>query len=269
MRKLLVHPALANHRTDISKAMEMSADEGRELLFPHLCFRASSASLFRRFLPKFRSLQEISDRHVLVYESMPPMVTRLDLQELLAEFPSSRFPDGLTVVLDLDETLVNYKDTVGLRIRPGAIDFLNALAEFARPVIFTAATEDYGQWAITQLELAGAPKDMPRLFRQHAIPFGPVFLKDLTRLGTKLARTVIVDNVRENFVLQSGNGVEISSWFGLDSRDRALPHLLPTLRELAARKEISVSEFLKTCRTLPPMVAHPRGLPQPASRRPH
>jgi CTD small phosphatase-like protein 2 len=40
-----------------------------------------------------------------------------------------------------------------------------------------------------------------RLYRQHALPYGPIFVKDLSRLGRDLSRTIIVDNVAENFQL--------------------------------------------------------------------
>ena len=40
-----------------------------------------------------------------------------------------------------------------------------------------------------------------RLYRQHASPKGPVFVKDLSRIGRDLAKTIIVDNVAENFQL--------------------------------------------------------------------
>jgi CTD small phosphatase-like protein 2 len=38
-----------------------------------------------------------------------------------------------------------------------------------------------------------------RLYRQHALPHGPIFVKDLSRIGRDLSRTIIVDNVAENF----------------------------------------------------------------------
>ena len=38
-----------------------------------------------------------------------------------------------------------------------------------------------------------------RLYRQHALPHGPVFVKDLSRIGRDLSKCIIVDNVAENF----------------------------------------------------------------------
>lgn len=67
-----------------------------------------------------------------------------------------------------------------------------------------------------------------RLYRQHTKLKGTVFLKDLTLLGRDIARTIIVDNVAENFQLQPENGIFIRSWFD-DMNDHELLDLLPLL----------------------------------------
>jgi CTD small phosphatase-like protein 2 len=54
----------------------------------------------------------------------------------------------LTLVLDLDETLIHFKiDEVDenkgiLRLRPGIYEFLDTISKFYELVIFTAATQD-------------------------------------------------------------------------------------------------------------------------------
>lgn len=105
-----------------------------------------------------------------------------------------------TLVLDLDETLVHYVE-VGNQgeclIRPGAIKFLEEMGKYFEVVIFTAATQDYADWAIEQIDHQSNISD--RFYRQHAIPCGPVYIKDLSRLGRDLNRMIIVDNVPENF----------------------------------------------------------------------
>jgi len=37
-------------------------------------------------------------------------------------------------------------------------------------------------------------------------------IKDLGRLGRALSRTIIVDNLKENFIRQPRNGIEIVTW---------------------------------------------------------
>jgi TFIIF-interacting CTD phosphatase-like protein len=43
-------------------------------------------------------------------------------------------------------------------------------------------------------------------------------------LGRDLAKTIIVDNISENFLLQPENGISIKSWYD-DAQDDALSDL--------------------------------------------
>ena len=58
---------------------------------------------------------------------------------------------------------------------------------------------------------------------------GPAFVKDLGKLGRELSRTIIIDNVAENFQLQPENGIFIKSWFE-DPNDNVLAELTPLLK---------------------------------------
>ena len=107
-----------------------------------------------------------------------------------------------------------------------------------------------------------------RLYRQHALPWGPIFVrndvvfiksrfytkrkalqhgfsilvfesktqvKDLSKLGRNLEQTVIIDNVRENFMFQHDNGIFILPWYH-DRNDTALRDLLPLLGEIITKR---------------------------------
>jgi hypothetical protein len=273
IRKILATtPGISAFRDQMATALDCSAEDARSRLFPLLMFKAKEATNFRRFLPKLNQTATAAATAVngvtLVYEALPPMVTELGLSGLIeaqvataraaalksssnrvaasatAGGTASSAPSDLTIVLDLDETLVHFSPQTGLLFRPDVIPFLRKVAAVAATVvIFTAATEDYGHWAICQLEAAGAPRTMKRLFRQHAIPFGGVFLKDLSRLGVDVRRAVIVDNVKENFALQPGNGIEVKSWFG-EKGDKELGKMGEILEELALSAK-GVEEFLR------------------------
>lgn len=134
------------------------------------------------------------------------------------------------MVLDLDETLVHYYEANGegnYRIRPGCEKFLKEMSEFYEVCIFTAAMQDYADWVLNELDKNKYITH--RMYRQHASPNGYVFVKDLSRTGRPLARTIIVDNVAENFYLQPDNGIFIKSWFD-DMSDTALFELAPLLK---------------------------------------
>ena len=86
-----------------------------------------------------------------------------------------------------------------------------------------------------------------RLYRQHALPTGNFFIKDLSRLGRDISKTLIVDNVAENFQLQPDNGVFIRTWID-DPTDNALDELAPLLKEIAVRNVRDVREALRVFR---------------------
>jgi len=56
-----------------------------------------------------------------------------------------------------------------------------------------------------------------------------VFVKDLSKIGRPLNKTIIVDNIAENFARQPDNGIFIKSWFE-DPNDTALLELAPLLK---------------------------------------
>jgi CTD small phosphatase-like protein 2 len=67
------------------------------------------------------------------------------------------------------------------------------------------------------------------LYRRHTIPTKNSYIKDLSKLGRDLNRTLIVDNVKENFCLQPENGLHISNFLG-DEKDNELRKLSKDLK---------------------------------------
>jgi TFIIF-interacting CTD phosphatase-like protein len=66
----------------------------------------------------------------------------------------------------------------------------------------------------------------------------------LSLLGRDLNRTIIVDNISENFLLQPENGISIKSWYD-DPTDNALMQLAPLLLEIAKQKVSDVKLALR------------------------
>jgi len=112
-------------------------------------------------------------------------------------------------------------------VRPGAEEFLEEMGKYYEIVIFTAALQGYADSVLDELDTNKVIKH--RLYRQHALPYGSCYIKDLTRIGRPLSRMVIVDNLAENFQLQPENGIMIKSWIG-DPYDTALYELAPILK---------------------------------------
>ena len=85
------------------------------------------------------------------------------------------------------------------------------MSELYEVVIFTAAMQDYADWVLNTLDTDKVISH--RLYRQHASLNNMVYIKDLSKLGRPLNKTIIVDNVAENFSQQPDNGIFIKSWF--------------------------------------------------------
>jgi CTD small phosphatase-like protein 2 len=136
-----------------------------------------------------------------------------------------------TLVLDLDETLVHFEAAERkFRLRPGCLGFLRGLSHpYFEIVVFTAASQDYADFILDVLD-PERTHIRHRLYRQHTrvTPEG-IYVKDLARLGRDLTKTIIVDNIPENFAMQEGNGIEIKTWHD-DPADRELEILAPFLR---------------------------------------
>lgn len=120
-----------------------------------------------------------------------------------------------------------------LLVRPGAQMFLAEMSKVYEVVIFTAAMQDYADWVLDQLDTGKWISH--RLYRQHTSLDNGVFIKDLERIGRDLTKTIIVDNVAENFQKQPENGILIKSWYD-DPNDDALYELGPLLKLIISKK---------------------------------
>lgn len=178
-----------------------------------------------------------------------------------------------TLVLDLDETLIHFvnpkdelEDGGSLQlaelgdeendffymIRPFCNKFLAELSKFYEIVIFTAAMQDYADWIISGIDRTGYIKH--RLYRQHCgreetenngeiTSFQSI--KDLRLLGRDIKKTIIIDNLKENFMSTCpNNGIEIKSWFE-DLEDKELKNMIPFLKAMVLNEEKDLRPLLK------------------------
>ena len=168
------------------------------------------------WLDSVNSILQVKPRpKIVTVESLP--VLRLDQQRSSYDttnylLPPNKTPFIYTLVLDLDETLVHYDYVLKqFRVRPFCREFLRRMSLCYELVVFTAAHEEYANFILDQLD---PDKTMlsHRLYRQHITYVGNVCIKDLHKLGRPMNRTVIVDNLAENFSRQPRNGIEIGTW---------------------------------------------------------
>lgn len=89
--------------------------------------------------------------------------------QLITTFPNKIINKNLTLVLDLDETLVHfaYSPSGGsFIVRPGCFEFLRSVSKCYEVMIFTAATQEYANRVINLVDPQGEFIHH-RLYRQH------------------------------------------------------------------------------------------------------
>lgn len=72
----------------------------------------------------------------------------------------------------------------------------------------------------------------------------PFYSKDLKNLGRPLERTIIIDNLAENFIHTTPeNGIWVESWYD-DMDDNVMELLTPFLREIVTNRVEDVRKLL-------------------------
>ena len=150
----------------------------------------------------------------------------------------------LTLVLDLDETILHY-DTIKkiFLVRPYTRHFLREVSRWFEVVVFTAATKDYTDYILDRIDIEKKVKH--RLYRPDTEEVEGCYVKDLNKLGRDLSKTIIVDNNPKCFQLQPLNGIYIRTWKE-DAADRALLHLADVLVDIGAKQVADVRVALRS-----------------------
>lgn len=86
-----------------------------------------------------------------------------------------------------------------------------------------------------------------RLYRHHASINKSTYVKDISKLGRDLSKTIIIDNVYENFQMQPDNGIFIKTWLD-DPTDTCLSDLIPLLKEIVTKNVPDVRKVLRKLR---------------------
>ena len=165
------------------------------------------------------------------------LINKFKFRTLPAPYLRTKNNKNYSLVLDLDETLIHFKqgnsDEEGVvRIRPGINKFLEEVGKLYELIIFTTSTQEYADLLIDSIEEDKIYFDH-RLYREHTIIIDNNFVKDLTRIGRPIDKIIIIDDNPENFKLQKENGIVIKPFYGKDDSDKALYNLIPILKSIA------------------------------------
>ncbi|XP_049609616.1 carboxy-terminal domain RNA polymerase II polypeptide A small phosphatase 2 [Syngnathus scovelli] len=160
----------------------------------------------------------------------------------------------ICVVIDLDETLVhssfkpisNADFIVPVEIegtthqvyvlkRPYVDEFLQRMGELFECVLFTASLAKYADPVTDLLDQYSVFR--ARLFRESCVFHQGCYVKDLSRLGRDLHKTLILDNSPASYIFHPNNAVPVASWFD-DVDDAELLNLLPVFEELSQAENV-------------------------------
>ena len=89
-------------------------------------------------------------------------------------------------------------EEVAFYIRPGLSAFLSELSKVYELVLWTAATREYADYFLKIIDHKNLFNNKI-LTREHCQFEGDYAIKDLRLLGRDLRKTIIVDNLAENF----------------------------------------------------------------------
>ena len=156
----------------------------------------------------------------------------------------------LTIVLDLDKTLIyseedeeNYEEgeeeeddeikeqKENIIFRPGLYELLDNLIKLkCELIIFTSSARERSEEIINKIE-KNKKYFNNRLYREHCTLMGAAYVKDISKLGRDLSKTIIIDNDLGCFYLQQENGVLIKSFCG-EEDDKSLFNLYQILNKI-------------------------------------
>lgn len=157
----------------------------------------------------------------------------------------------LTLVLDLDETLVhcrleclssprhslcvNFEETSMqgyVYVRPFCHLFLEIVARLFEVVVFTASSSSYADQVLDYLDPEGRLFSQ-RMYRQHCTETQGAYLKDVRNVGRPLSRIVLVDNSPVSTALCPDNSIICKGWTADTTEDSELLDLLLVLQQCA------------------------------------
>lgn len=237
---------------------------------------SSSSSLSPSSSPSFKPLSTV-ELPELDPPSAPLRISDCSaVDDIVAKGGDHRRLQKLTVVLDLDETLVCAYETSSLPAnlrnqateaglnwfelecvssekesegkpkisyvtvfeRPGLHEFLRLTSEFAELVLFTAGLEGYARPLVDKIDVEN--RFSLRLYRPSTVRTEyREHVKDLTCLSKDLCRMVIIDNNPFSFLLQPVNGIPCISFSAVQPHDEQLLDIvLPLLRHLSLQEDV-------------------------------
>lgn len=205
-----------------------------------------NALAFIRSLPRLPHTELVEgDRPFLYGERDPAKMTLvLDLDETLVHCSRGEVRPGQRGPVGPPDLLVEFDDVPafgGVFFRPHVRAFLEEAAHFFEIVVFTASQQAYADKVIDALDPHRELVSY-RLYRQHCTELRGAYFKELGLLGRPLPQCILVDNSPISCACDADNSVIIRSWYG-DPDDGELPALMEIFKDMLLQGP-SVEEYL-------------------------
>ena len=148
------------------------------------------------------------------------------LNRVLPPFLDYKSNKKYTVVLDLEDTLINIKlaedGKLVLNLRPGLISFLSGIKPYYEIISFSKFSKSYSNTIVNYIQQGRKLFDV-NLYREHCSLLGKKFIKDISRIGRDMKRIIMIDDLPENLERFKSNGILILPYEGEEqSNDRIL-----------------------------------------------
>lgn len=162
--------------------------------------------------------------------------------------------DRVTVVLDLDETLIFARDGP-LYARPGLDELMAFLKENCEAIVWTAGVKAYAQAVVRNIDKHDAVRHT--VYRHKKWFTGCAgYNKDLTLLGRDIETTLIIENTPDCVRGNEKNGILVADYEGGELEDNTLFSILVLLKDLVESRQrqpsLTVPEFIMSSKYLQP-----------------
>eukprot|EP00931_Biecheleriopsis_adriatica_P087153 TRINITY_DN6165_c0_g2_i1.p1 TRINITY_DN6165_c0_g2~~TRINITY_DN6165_c0_g2_i1.p1 ORF type:complete len:348 (-),score=75.54 TRINITY_DN6165_c0_g2_i1:2-1045(-) len=185
----------------------------------------------------FDTFEDFNDSSRELFERIGDRFVSRPDEPWLLDLATMKYPENIpTLVLDLDKVILHleHDSRQGWHVvkRPFADQFFKEICHYYEVVLFSddvfpVALDIATKW---NLPVTGVlHRDFCKKKRNH-------FVKDLSKLGRRLDRVLIIDHDPESFQLQPENGIQIKSFEG-DTSDTELADLMEFLKAAASSNQ--------------------------------
>eukprot|EP01060_Flectonema_neradi_P010549 TRINITY_DN1762_c0_g2_i1.p1 TRINITY_DN1762_c0_g2~~TRINITY_DN1762_c0_g2_i1.p1 ORF type:complete len:265 (+),score=46.72 TRINITY_DN1762_c0_g2_i1:88-882(+) len=192
-------------------------------------------------------LQRSEDSTTMDYNSStsttPTSMISTPLLDLLIPNISVHNSKKLVVVLDLDETLVRFREGP-IHWRPHYNTFLDSIKHFCEVVLWTASTKRCASRIMDSLDPEG-DRLHHHIYRNDIWFQGVPYTKDLTLLGRNMDKVLIIENTAQCVVKNPSNAILVEDYIEPNESDLHLKAVHDIIVEMAKTSDVQVPKFLR------------------------